>query len=575
MHWTVRQRLYALGTLGLCFTLAMGISGLYGISKVARGTADISRNGDAIRNHLEATAFLDVTRSDLSKVLVATEDSRDDRYAELVDHAKLLSDRMAQVLDLTQAISVHGNLQDESGKLQDYLDQINRISSLRAKPAEAMPLMGPFVQSYSDLRNTMEQGNDLLQAQSKRDAADSARVVKLSEEILALICVCSLLILSFISVSTARNIANRLALIVLRLKQLAEGDLTQTVDDNRKDELGELARWFNQGVTRLHDTMSRVTSSTDQVSKASERLSAAATHTAEKAVRQRDHTDQVATAMRDMVDTVHHVSENSQRAAGAAQQASETATAGGDTVEQSIQEMRQIAGSVAETARRVKDLVGTSRQISEIVQVIDEIADQTNLLALNASIEAARAGDHGRGFAVVADEVRKLAERTGGATKEISTMIKKIQSETERAVRAMSEGTEKASQGVAKAENAGEALKEIIRMAQGVGDMVAQIATAATEQSSTTAEINVSVEQIAAISRETGEASSESAGACTELSTLVEEVRKLMGQFTLREAVVSSAVKRNGARKFQRLVRAEAPRESIQEEVLEEVGKPS
>src|SRR5262249_21374669 len=146
----------------------------------------------------------------------------------------------------------------------------------------------------------------------------------------------------------------------------------------------------------------------------------------------------------------------------------------------------------------------------------DDIADQTNLLALNAAIEAARAGEQGRGFAVVADEVRKLAERTTTATKEIAQMIKNIQDETKTAVAAMEAGTKQVEEGVQSTAKAGDSLREIIHMAEQVGEMITHIATAATQQSSATEEINANVNEIATITREAAQGAQQSAKACED-----------------------------------------------------------
>jgi methyl-accepting chemotaxis protein len=197
--------------------------------------------------------------------------------------------------------------------------------------------------------------------------------------------------------------------------------------------------------------------------------------------------------------------------------------------------MRQIAASVGQNAERVQGLVETSRQIGDVTAVISEIADQTRVLALNATIEAARAGEHGRGFAVVADAVGKLAERSSHATSEIARMIDRIKAETELAVQGMTESTQTVSQGVMKAERAGAQLEEIIRMAQSVGEMVGQIATTATGQSATAAEIDRSMEQIAQTNRETGLIAEETAGACKQVSALTNEVHSLVGQFRLQD----------------------------------------
>jgi methyl-accepting chemotaxis protein len=183
----------------------------------------------------------------------------------------------------------------------------------------------------------------------------------------------------------------------------------------------------------------------------------------------------------------------------------------------------------------VQELGVSSDQIGEIIGVIDEIADQTNLLALNAAIEAARAGEQGRGFAVVADEVRKLAERTTKATKEIATMIKNIQVETRSAVEAMQAGTKQVEEGVESTTQAGTSLKEIIQVSEQVGEMITHIATAATQQSTATEQVNVNVENISKISQESAAGAQQSAKACHDLSGLALDLQNLVGQFKLRQ----------------------------------------
>jgi methyl-accepting chemotaxis protein len=247
--------------------------------------------------------------------------------------------------------------------------------------------------------------------------------------------------------------------------------------------------------------------------------------------------------MQEMSSTVTSVSDSCNKAADAASQAAETARQGGSIVEATLAKMRVIAESVGATARKMEELGKSSDQIGRIIGVIDDIADQTNLLALNAAIEAARAGEQGRGFAVVADEVRKLAERTTTATKEITQMIKNVQDETKVAVTAMESGTKQVEEGVASTAKAGDSLRAIIQMSEQVGGMIAEIATAATEQASTTEQVNGNVDQISRLVKESAIGAQQSATACHDLSGLALDLQTMVGKFKLEEGFAARTAK--------------------------------
>ena len=163
--------------------------------------------------------------------------------------------------------------------------------------------------------------------------------------------------------------------------------------------------------------------------------------------------------------------------------------------------------------------------------IINEIADQTNLLALNAAIEAARASEQGRGFAVVADEVRKLAERTTKATAEIASTIKTIQADIHKAVGTMDSGTSEVENGVVLANEAGDALRQVVEGAQKISDMIIQIATAAEQQSTVSSEISVNVEKISHLSQENSSAASQTANAADGLLNLTTNLQQMVSRF--------------------------------------------
>jgi methyl-accepting chemotaxis protein len=184
-----------------------------------------------------------------------------------------------------------------------------------------------------------------------------------------------------------------------------------------------------------------------------------------------------------------------------------------------------------DTAKTIENLGSRSEQIGEIVGTIQDIADQTNLLALNAAIEAARAGEQGRGFAVVADEVRALAERTTRATKEISEMIRSIQSETKGAVVAMEAGVDEVTKGSEKATESGRALEKILEQINEVTMQVNQVATAAEEQTAATSEISSNMNQITEVIALTSRGAFETTSAANQLSGLAGELNRIVSQF--------------------------------------------
>jgi methyl-accepting chemotaxis protein len=338
-----------------------------------------------------------------------------------------------------------------------------------------------------------------------------------------------------------RSITGAIARMVAMIQGLSANNLAlEDMQITSADETGKAGQALNRMKNNLRGIIHSIASTAEHVASASEEISSSATQQAQSAETQKDQTIQVAVAMQEMSSTVVQVSDSCNKAAEAARQAAETARQGGSIVKETLTKMGVIAESVGANARKMEGLGKSSDQIGRIIGVIDDIADQTNLLALNAAIEAARAGEQGRGFAVVADEVRKLAERTTTATKEIAQMIKNIQDETKAAVIAMEAGTRQVEEGVSSTAKAGDSLRAIIQMSEQVGEMITEIATAATQQSSTTEQVNSNIEQIARLVKESAIGAQQSATACHELSGLALDLQTMVGKFQLEESPKSS-----------------------------------
>lgn len=331
-------------------------------------------------------------------------------------------------------------------------------------------------------------------------------------------------------------IISPLSTIVVRMQQVADGDLSSGGEDSRNDEIGELSRSIGGAVDKMRTTLTTVLESSCHVATAVGTVYATSEEIAIGADEVAVQASTVATAGEEMAATSCDIASNCQMAAEGARTATGEATEGAEIIRSSIDIMSRIAEQVRASADTVANLGNRSDQIGEIVGTIEDIADQTNLLALNAAIEAARAGEQGRGFAVVADEVRALAERTTRATHEISVMIKTIQQETKDAVQAMNEGVREVEQGTAQATHSGEAIERILNLINDLGMQVNQIATAAEEQTATTGEISSNMTRINDIGRDVAGHAHTSALQASHLNAGAETLLSSLGKFKLNES---------------------------------------
>jgi methyl-accepting chemotaxis protein len=336
-----------------------------------------------------------------------------------------------------------------------------------------------------------------------------------------------------VSIVVARSITRPIKIVA---HQMDNADINTTMNIDEQNEIGDLARSFDQFTERIRTTIFRLSEMSATIASASTQISSSTEEMTAGSQEQASHATEVAGAVEEMTKTILENSNTAAQTASTAQQARQAAEEGMRVVSETVQGMKRIAEVVNSSAQTVHELGKSSDQIGEIITVIDDIADQTNLLALNAAIEAARAGEQGRGFAVVADEVRKLAERTTKATKEIAGMIKKIQTETVGAVQSMEQGTKEVEAGIELADRAGDSLNKIVGVAQQVTDMVNQIAVATKQQSAASEQISKNVEAISSVTTETGKGIQQIAVSTEDLSRLTENLRMLVEEFHLTEA---------------------------------------
>ena len=430
--------------------------------------------------------------------------------------------RLAEISELFEFVS---------GSVDEILETSPELFQVRESSGKIFSTSQTLLDETSVLANSLEHLANMRSANT------------IGGYVLGLLALTSIILIGLVMVretnrqlreTAEKNERNQAAIMRLldEIENLADGDLTVAATVT-EDFTGAIADSINYSVDQLRELVATINLTAEQVFGAVKDTQTTATQLAAASEHQALQIAAASNAINDMAVSIDQVSANALESSSVAERSVTIANKGNEVVHNTIYGMDTIREQIQYTSKRIKRLGESSQEIGDIVSLIDDIADQTNILALNAAIQASMAGDAGRGFAVVADEVQRLAERSSSATKQIETLVRAIQNDTNEAVISMEQTTTEVVRGARLAQDAGVALEEIEGVSKILAALIESITKAAQQQAVLGQQLSQTMTVIQQTTSQTTSGTAATARSMGNLAKMASEMRRSVSGFTL------------------------------------------